>query len=456
MSRGNTSIDVSVSSPRTASARQLDLQPLIRAGRSFSGRERHCCFLNTGSRRFADISTISGLDLADDGRAAAQVDWDQDGDVDLWVSNRNGPQVRFFRNDVPTNHHYLSVRLQGVTCNRDAIGARVQLVLAGNPQVRLSKTLRAGAGFLSQSSKWIHFGVGDATEVDRLIVHWPAGSMEEFRGLLVDRHYRIVQASGRAQVWDRPERHVALAAGKIVESPVVETVGSDRARTLLASRVPLPALEYETFDGETAPVSSVDGRPLLLNLWASWCTPCIEELGDFTNRARELRSVNLDVLALTVGQLRNTGASEDISAANLLATLDFPFATGKGSVALLDKLQIVHDQLFDRHVLLPLPSSFLIDGDGQLAAIYKGPVNVDHVLADVGKLALRDEQLRHAALDFAGRWSGAPARISLVPIYRELLRQGYRADATEFVDRNRSRFPASLATPSAVIPEGDH
>ncbi len=138
MSRGNTPIDVSVSSPRTASAQQLGLQPLIRDGRSFSGRERHCCFLNIDGRRFADISTISGLNLADDGRAAAQVDWDQDGDLDLWVSNRNGPQVRFLRNEVPTNHHYLSVRLRGVTCNRDAIGARVQLVLAGNPNGGIS------------------------------------------------------------------------------------------------------------------------------------------------------------------------------------------------------------------------------------------------------------------------------------------------------------------------------
>ncbi len=419
-----------------ANLRQLELQPLIRNGRSFSGRERHCCFLNTGSRRFADISTISGLNLADDGRAAARVDWDQDGDLDLWVSNRNGPQVRFLRNGVPTNHHYISVRLQGVTCNRDAVGARLQLVLAGNPKVRLSKTLRAGEGFLSQSTKWIHFGLGNATKIDRLIVRWPGGSTEEFRGLVVDRHHHIVQATGRAQVWDGPKRHVALEAG-----PLAEPASTDLARTFLASRVPLPSLDYRTFDGETARVSSANGQPLLLNLWASWCTPCIEELGEFTRRERELRSVGLDVLALTVGQLRNTDAAENNSAASLLATLDFPFSTGIGSVALLDKLQIVHDQLFDRHVILPLPSSFLIDSDGQLAAIYKGPVDVDRVLADVGKLALRDEQLRHAALDFSGRWIGAPARISLVPIYRELLAQGFRTDATEFVVRNHTRFP---------------
>ena len=184
-------------------------------------------------------------------------------------------------------------------------------------------------------------------------------------------------------------------------------------------------------------------------------TKCVEELGDFSKRERELRSVDLDVLALSVGHLGETDKANDAAAAQLISKLSFPFSVGKGSVALLDKLQIVHDQLFDRHVVLPLPSSFLIDAKGQLAAIYKGPVDVDRVLADVGKLPLRDEQLRYAALDFAGRWIGAPARISLVPIYRELLRQGYRAEATEFVVRNRSRFPDSLAMPSVILRDGD-
>ena len=79
------------------------LSDMLGGGRSFSGRERNCCFLNTGygqsaGNRFADISALSGLDFPDDGRAVALVDWDQDGDVDLWVSNRNAPRLRLLRN----------------------------------------------------------------------------------------------------------------------------------------------------------------------------------------------------------------------------------------------------------------------------------------------------------------------------------------------------------------------
>ena len=98
---------------------------LLRNGKSFSGHERNCCFLNTGpgARGFADTSAISGLDYEDDGRALAKVDWDQDGDSDLWISNRNAPRLRFLRNDLPRSNHFLSVRLEGngTTTNRDIV-----------------------------------------------------------------------------------------------------------------------------------------------------------------------------------------------------------------------------------------------------------------------------------------------------------------------------------------------
>ena len=60
---------------------------MIREGRSFSGKERHCCYLNTGASRFANVSAATGLDLIDDGRAAGVVDMDQDGDLDIIAGN---------------------------------------------------------------------------------------------------------------------------------------------------------------------------------------------------------------------------------------------------------------------------------------------------------------------------------------------------------------------------------
>ena len=131
------------------------LNRLLHEDRSFSGHERNCAFLNTGGdvRRqpFADISAASGLDFDDDARAVALADWDFDGDLDIWITNRTAPRIRFLRNNHVSSNHFLAIQLigNGKTTNRDAVGARVEVVLAGDQNAPLLKTMTAGDGFLS-------------------------------------------------------------------------------------------------------------------------------------------------------------------------------------------------------------------------------------------------------------------------------------------------------------------
>ena len=72
---------------------------LLRRGRSFSGHEPNCAFLNCRGVPFANVSAVTGLDFKDDGRAVAVTDWDHDGDLDLWLRNRTGPRLRLMRNE---------------------------------------------------------------------------------------------------------------------------------------------------------------------------------------------------------------------------------------------------------------------------------------------------------------------------------------------------------------------
>ena len=91
-------------------------------GASFSGHERNCVFLNVGKSLgesptpanpfMANVSAVAGLDFADDGRGMVMVDWDHDGDLDVWLSNRTAPRLRFMRNNLPPRP-FLSIRLQG-------------------------------------------------------------------------------------------------------------------------------------------------------------------------------------------------------------------------------------------------------------------------------------------------------------------------------------------------------
>jgi len=108
------------------------------------------------------------------GRATAYADIDDDGDLDLLIT-QNGRRPMLLRNDQALGHHWLRVRLVGRTCNRDAIGARLTLRAGGITQERVVMPTR---GFLSQVELPVTFGLGSQTRIDSLSVHWPGGGTQ--------------------------------------------------------------------------------------------------------------------------------------------------------------------------------------------------------------------------------------------------------------------------------------
>ena len=112
---------------------------LMDSGASWSGHERNCAYLNLGDGRFADVSAVAGFDFLDDARAVARVDWDGDGALDAWVKNRTSPALRFLRNQTGGPAHAVTLELQGTECNRDAVGARVELRAGGRLRWTLTR-----------------------------------------------------------------------------------------------------------------------------------------------------------------------------------------------------------------------------------------------------------------------------------------------------------------------------
>jgi Tfp pilus assembly protein PilF/peroxiredoxin len=369
--------------------------------------------------------------LEDDGRGAGRVDWDLDGDLDLWITNRNGPQVRFLRNCLTNNNQFLAVRLKGSTCNRDAIGARVEVVLAGNNGPRLVKSLCAGDGYLSQSSKWMHFGLGKASRIDRLIVHWPDGVREELAGVEPGQRYTVRQGSGRAELFTPDVGHVDLVQSDVAPGPAPGNIA-----VLSVSNVPVPRLPYRTLDGQAREVfEPASGQPVLLNLWASWCQPCLTELEEFVTHKDQVMSAGLDVVALSVDAIGPQNTADTEAPRNVLRRIKFPFRNGEADSGLVEKLQLLNNHLFDLHLPLPLPTSFLIDGDGQLAALYKGEVSIERVLRDVAMIGQDIETRRRASVPFDGRWYEPPQRISLIPLLDALTAGGFLNEADDYVRR---------------------
>ncbi len=368
------------------------LVKMLSGGRSYSGQERNCCFLNTGgdprSRgRFANVSAATGLDLIDDGRGVAVVDWDHDGDLDVWTSNRTAPRLRLMRNELigdsaNQSNHFVSLRLMGngQTTNRDAIGARVELIAGGQSEggttLRTIQSLRAGEGFLAQSSKWLHFGLGDADQIEKVVVQWPGDGQvaETFMVDAVDCRYELRQGSGQAEKLSSQPRQTKLNPQVPDQLPP-----QSQARIPFQVLLSAPRLAYLSFD-QRRRVKSVRGKPLLLTLWSRTCSPCLEELAELSERADEIRAAGIDVLALSIDGMTDDG---DVQAAEqFLTRINFPFTGGLATESLVDGLQKLNDHLMPLHRPLPVPSSFLIDSRGKLSVIYRGRVPFAQLLKD--------------------------------------------------------------------------
>ena len=205
--------------------------------------------------------------------------------------------------------------------------------------------------------------------------------------------------------------------------------------------MPLPNLPYESFLGQVKGLSEVSApnHPLLINLFASWCLPCAGELRLFARHGETIRDACLEVLALSVDGVGSTPGSPEEAQA-LLSRSGFPFLSGQATEPLLAALQSIHDVLFDARRSIPIPTSILIDGDGQLAALYKGPVELDHLLADTASLRLAGHMRVEEALPFRGRWITPPGQFRLSSIASGLLGETELPIAHDYVTRFRERM----------------
>ena len=381
------------------------LSRLLHEDRSFSGNERHCAFLNLrGSQAtFADVSAITGFGFPEDGRGLATSDWDFDGDLDVWITNRTAPRLRFLKNNTTAPGRFVAFKLSGDgrQCNRDAIGARLELHLEGIEPARRIRTLRGGEGFISQSSNWIHFGLGEAAGITKLIVRWPGGEAEEFTGMEAGRFYRVVQHSGKVVPFSPPAGRPPLSAARqqLLNS-------SSNTRTIAPAGLPVPALEVIGNDGNTSRHDYNTNKPTILNIWSSTCAPCLVELSEWSSHEKKLLQ-HAEVLTFSTDHLSEEASDKEILAALRKAGSRFP--NHKITEQSLKSLDFLQRSVLDRWLPLPVPSTFLISPQGELIAFYKGPVSAEQLLQDLqlGKSNMPLDARRNAAVPFPGRWIGS-------------------------------------------------
>ena len=147
--------------------------------------EEHSVYRGLGNGKFSDVSRQAGqvFGAKTVARGACFGDYDNDGKIDAFLVNLGAPGM-LFHNVSATAGHWITIQLKGTKSNRDGIGARLELTAGGKKQMAERV---AGSGYLSQDDGRVHFGLGAATNVEKLTVKWPSGKEQVLHNLAVDR-----------------------------------------------------------------------------------------------------------------------------------------------------------------------------------------------------------------------------------------------------------------------------
>ena len=141
----------------------------------------------------------SGFRIPKCGRAACFADFDNDGDMDVYIAGLNDTPL-LLENRLPRDGNFLMVSLAGKSRDRDAIGTRVT-VEAGGGKIRQMQEMRLTASFIGTNDSRLHWGVGKNGSVDRLTIEWRGGKKQEFEGLEANHLYHVEEGGKPVRIW---------------------------------------------------------------------------------------------------------------------------------------------------------------------------------------------------------------------------------------------------------------
>ena len=298
---------------------------------SFSGQERNQFFRsNGGSAKFDEMSFCAGLDIAEDGRAVAALDFDSDGDLDLVSLGLNG--LRLMMNTIdPKPANFLRLHFDDMT---SSLGAEVRVWAGGRKQfARVDIT----SGFHTQRSLDLHFGLGKASHADRIQISWPNGRRALFNDL---RGFVRVSKDAAAIPTLIPPWSLAT-----------------KPKGIRGFR---PTGRLETLDGKHQSILASNGTPTVVNFWAPWCAACKKEFPKLTRFAR-----------VNKGKVRVVAIS--LETKNMESVRKFVKKYRPGFDVLLANEKVI-EAYFGKDEEIHLPSTFVFDENGILLRLFRNAI----------------------------------------------------------------------------------
>jgi Flp pilus assembly protein TadD/peroxiredoxin len=395
---------------------------------SIASHQRNVFLRNDGHGGFDDVSGTVGLDLDQDGRSFAVLDYDRDGDPDLVVmAARGAPQLRLFRNDFAERGASLAVRLAGTRSNRDAVGARVTVE---TDRLRRTKVVNAGSGFLSQHSKELLFGLGQSQRIATLTVEWPSGGTQVFSAPPLNQRL-FIEEGGQPRA--EPFRTPSVAP---LDRPVLEPGSPPRASWLYE---PFPAPDFTLPDlrGEPHTLSALRGRPAVVLLWATGASGSRAALQALAEGGAALAKAGASALAIAldapVDRPKLEAAASGITALPVLVASE---DVGRS-------LAILYRHLFMNRQALPLPTVLLLDAEGGVVKAYRDHLDVAEILRDVRGIEATPTARLARAVPFEGTFYSSLGQRNYLPYGQELLDQGLEAPAIAAFERAAQGNPTA-------------
>ena len=322
---------------------------IFQEGFSFSGFERDKLYLNDAGKRFVDISGLSGLDSVTDGRGAAYADFDNDGDYDIFLTTLQGQIHHLFRNNIGQDGAFLRVSLDGRESGRDAYGTEVRVKTS---QGVLTKIKAGGSGFVSQSDPRLLFGLGGDAQVEWIDVKWPSGKRQRLTNIPAQSSIHLVE--GETDHVARQEHRFTLPDPLVAADPILGALRFGPGELF-------PNLRLVDATGTETDFHSFrrSDRRYLVNLWATYCAPCREEMPELQKLALSLRASGVELLGISLDMDEQR---DRIPGFLNRMKITYPIFTADRSI-------FAHlfsgDEVF-------IPVSYIIDRSGRISEVHSG------------------------------------------------------------------------------------